>query len=467
MIHASAQRELGHHQRELRTFLRTYKRVFTRRRDGTTWSKWRNTWRTANRYVQGLLVPGNSKNMRRIATHVGLDEDRIERFIRERPWDYETLQHDLVHNIPKAIQSPRAAIVIDDYAVAKKGTHSVGVARQYSGLKGTTDSVQVAVNLTYACPGEDRNADQATWPLGTRLYLPQHWVEDPAYEELRREVGLPEDTRFKKKQEIAADLLQRALDARVPHAVVVADAGYGRDADLRRRLREQRQPYVMGLAKTWPKFVAADAPVQPPGNRGQARWHYSHVDWSVPRQAPDEIAAQIQDWKEVEWGRGTKGPLTAKFARVRIRALDGRPKLARASDEVGWLLFERSTHKQNVYICWGLDDASLDDLVQFAHMRWTIEQFHREAKGLIGLDRFEGRSWKGWHHHVSLVLLAYAFLSQHRAQSPTGRPPLSTVLSALLLEQSTQDLLEHAKMQRAEARRAADLVLRRAVTWYR
>ncbi|MGH9892102.1 MAG: IS701 family transposase [bacterium] len=467
MDNAPAQRTLGRVRLEARRFLKARETLFTRRPDGRLRTRWSQTWKAAAHYFGGLLTPGPSKNMRSIARHEGVDEDQLERFVRDSPWEYEAVQEHLVRNVPNTIQSPNAVIIIDDYGLIKQGRHSVGVQRQYSGAAGKTGNCQVAVNVTYAQPGTDRNADQATWPLGTRLYLPQPWVEDPSFKDLRRQVRLPKRIRFQTKNQIAQTMVDQVYDAKVPHVATTADAGYGRDSTFRRHLRERNEPYVMGLGPTWPKFVRSDAPVQQPGSQGLARWHYPHVDWAEPRLTPPKWADGITDWKTVTWGQGTKRPLTATFARIHVRGMEPHPKHARVTDETGWLLLERRGKQLKAYLCWGLDDHSLEQLVAIAHLRWTIEQFHREAKGLIGLDRFEGRTWNGWNHHTSLVLLAYAFLSQHRAQTPSDRPPLSRVASALVLERSTQDLLGRSRLKRGAAQRYADIVLRRAVSWYR
>jgi SRSO17 transposase len=407
--------------------------------------------------------------MRSIARHEGINEDQVERFVRESPWEADEVQQHLVEHVPPSIQSPNAVIVVDDYGLVKQGRHSVGVQRQYSGTRGKADNCQVAVNVTYAQPGVKKNADQATWPLGTRLYLPQPWVEDPEFAELREEVRLPPNTRFLTKLELAREMLDRVYDAGIPHRVTTADAAYGRDSSLRRHLRLRGEPYVMALGPTWPKFIRSDAVVNPPGSDGMARWHYPHADWDEPRLTPPQWADRVTTWKRVTWGQGTKGPLTARFARVHVRGLDPHPKHARVTDEVGWLLLEQRGKKLIVYLCWGLDDCTLEELVAYAHLRWTIEQFHREAKGLIGLDRFEGRTWNGWNHHVALVLLAYAFLSQQRAKTRTRRPPLSHVASALVREKSAQALLDESPMKftRDQARESAHIVLRRAISWYR
>jgi SRSO17 transposase len=179
----------GHRRLERYRFLAPLKGAFTTRSNGSSWPRWRETWRGAHAYLEGLLAPGRGKNMEAIARRVGIEGDRVERFVRESPWDHGGLQEYLVAHVPLTMRSPRAALVLDDVGIVKQGRHSVGVHRQYSGALGKVGNCQVAVDLTYAVPGRGRNADQITWPLGMELYLPRAWVEDPEYGDPRAEVG--------------------------------------------------------------------------------------------------------------------------------------------------------------------------------------------------------------------------------------------------------------------------------------
>ena len=170
---ASIQRKLGHQELTKHRFLARFKEVFTDREDGKSWPRWRDTWRIADAYFRGLFRPGKRKNMYGISVRMKLNDDQVERFVRESPWDYESLQDHLAENIPDTIRSPKAALVIDDFGLLKQGSHSVGVQRQYTGTAGKVANCQVAVDLVYVAPGKERNADQRTWPLGTEIYLPE------------------------------------------------------------------------------------------------------------------------------------------------------------------------------------------------------------------------------------------------------------------------------------------------------
>jgi SRSO17 transposase len=444
----------------LARFLHPYHDLFTHRRDGTSWPRRDNTLRNAKAYLRGLLAPGKNKNMANLARRTGIPEDRLERFVRDSPWDHDTLQTHLVQNLPEAIRSPEAALVLDDFGIEKQGKHSVGTHRQYSGTLGKTGNCQVAVNLTYARPAA-KNKDQVTWPLGTELYMPRVWLEDPDHEDLRVEVGVPDDLEFKTKQEIALELLERACEHGLSDLVTLGDAEYGH-AGVRRFLRERNQAYVLGVQPSHLHTIPPEAPLEP-GPTGVL-----HYPEGVEVASPKQLADQVEVWHQVDWTEGTKGRLKARFARVRVRVTERSASERRATNEVSWLLLEKRSNELKAYLCWGLDDASLEDLVALAHLRWTIEQFHREAKGLVGLDRFEGRSWQGWHHHIALVLLAYAFMALVRAEAGAiDLPPLSEVAGALAREHAAQDLMREHGLSHAEATRYADTALRGVIPWYR
>jgi SRSO17 transposase len=384
--------------------------------------------------------------MRNIAKRVNLNRDRVERFIRESPWEPDVVQDHVRRSIPKTIRGPDAVIIIDDFGIAKQGTHSVGVQRQYSGTLGKTGNCQVAVNLTYCAPGDDRNKDQKTWPLGTELYLPQTWVEDPEFQDLRDEVRLPEGTRFRTKHEIAHDLLEKCWAAGVEAAAVISDAEYG-DGTLRQHLRARKQPYALGVRHN-EHFVAADARTETSRN-GRERYPQDVKAFTIK-----EAAKTVRRWTTITWGEGTKGPLKGRFARLRVRGIIQPSTLRHTTDETAWLLLEQRTNELKAYVCWGLDGKTIEALVAIAHQRWTIEQYHKEAKQLLGLDRFEGRTFRGWHKHVALVLLAYAFLATLRAEAPgdAERPPLRQVAKALLIEATAQEFQREHRIDKEKAR---------------
>jgi SRSO17 transposase len=464
MTSTSIQRRLGHRELDKHGFLARYKEVLTTRDDGRSWPLWRNTWMAALAYYRGLFRPGKRKNMYGIAVRMGLNEDRVERFVRESPWDHEALQDHLAANVPDTIRSPRAVLVVDDFGLLKQGSHSVGVQRQYTGTAGKVANSQVAVDLVYVAPGKERNADHRTWPLGTEIYLPEGWAEDEAR---REEVGVPEDVEFRTKPEIAYDLIDRALEQGVEHRAVLGDTGYGDDGEFRKRLRGRKVPYVLGVTPSELRVVDASVPVVPPGKgkRGRARKHPTFPE-GTPVHSPKELAKEVEEWTTVEWSEGTKGKLAGEFHRVRVRVTKGATRLRRVTGEVAWLLLENRKEGLRAYLCWGLDDESLKELVKLAHLRWPVEQFHKEAKQLLGLDDFEGRTWKAWYHHVTMVLLAYAFLSMLRAEGTEGPlPSLRRTVIAIVQEMLTQ-IMENHGFERSMAYAIAKDVRRGFTDWF-
>lgn len=443
--HPHAQRKLA-----LRRFLNPFYTHFTTKDDGTTWSRHKQTLQLAPHYTEGLLQPGSGKTMRGIAKNMDLDEDRVQRFVTESPWSYRDLQKHLNHAIPPGIASEQAALVVDEVGLLKKGKHSVGVQRQYSGAAGRVENSQVAVDLILATPGGQRNADQHTWPLGFTLYLPESWCDDP---ERRQAAEIPDEIRFQTKPMIAWDMIQRAIENEVPHRCVIGDAVYGESWDLRRNLREHDEPYVLGIQPHTMQFVLDEQSLQ----------EGDPVPGDVPTGTARELARHDASWHEVAWTKGEKGALRAAFARWRVRRTEpGHHGGRRATDESGWLLAERVGDRTKFYLAWGFDDASLEELGMYAHLRWTIEKFHRDAKQDLALDSFEGRSWTGWHHHMTLVLLAFAFLATLRAEGGGLAPPpkLTEVIHVLLVERAYRLGLEEGAPP-ALARRMAQKFVRR------
>lgn len=452
------ERKLSRTNVERHLFLRDFEEDLTRRADGSTWARHKDTYRTAAHYLEGLLTPGPRKSMRNLAKRAAIDKDRVERFIRESPWEHEAVQDHLRRHIPRSILDPKGIIVIDDFGIAKQGVNSVGVARQYSGTLGKTGNCQVAVNLTYAAPGSrKRNANQRTWPLGIELYLPQAWVESPEYAKRREAVGLPEGTVFRTKHEIARDLLEKAWAAGVSARAVVSDAEYGTDASFRHLLRHRGQAYVMGVNPDSTRFIDPDVPLSPPGRNGVV-----HFAEGVTAESARQIAKRLEGWRDVSWGRGTKGRLHGRFVMIRRRVTEGTVAHRRATEEVVWVLLELRGKELKAHVCWGLDRASLTELARIAHQRWTIEQYHKEAKQLLGMDRFEGRTWRGWHRHMAIVLLAYAFLATLRVEAgdDAALPPLRQVARVLVTEATAQEILRNHRMGKGQARAVAKTSVR-------
>jgi SRSO17 transposase len=278
----------------------------------------------------------------------------------------------------------------------------------------------------YAVPGLKRNADIIYWPTGMRMYVPEDWFE---YMERCKEAGIPKNVKFQTKPEIALDLIDKVLKENVPHCAIIGDTFYGTDGGFRKTLREWKEPYVLAVKSTHISVVPEDTTIiQPPEKnvgRGRPQIHHNFPKTIHPKTA-DQVAKELSEnnWKTVEWSEGTKGKLSAKFYRMRVRVSNsGRP-----TEETGWLLFEKKKRRElKVYICWGLDDAPLEKLVEIAHTRWVIEQGFKQMKGDLGLDDFEGRKWQGWHHHASMVMIAFCYLMLLRIKGVSSGEKLPTL----------------------------------------
>lgn len=387
--------------------------------------------------------------MQPMAARAGVDYEILQQFITDAPWDPEATLDKTILQMRQEVSGPEGVIVIDDSANAKEGVFSPGVAPQYSGLKGGVDNCQVAVSGLYALPLGPRNADVVSWPVGMRLYMPKSWAED---KERRKRAGIPDSVEFKEKPRLALELVDRVRRHRIPHRAVLTDIAYGDDGNFRAQLRAWNEPYVVGVTVSRFRLVPADTPVYPPGpgpRGGRPRTH-PWIDDSVQLLSPKEITQNLPkpEWKTVRWGQGTKGPLEGEFARVRVRVV---AKHRMPTDEMGWLLLERQKGERKAYICWGLDGLSLEELVSLAHTRWTVEQGYRDMKSELGWGHFEGRKWRGWHHHAVLTQIAIAYLALLRWESREGPgEPLPTlpeirrrvicIMVEKLLEQARRDL---------------------------
>ncbi len=294
------------------------------------------------------------------------------------------------------------AWVIDDTGFPKQGTHSVGVERQYSGTLGKTGNCQVAVSVHHV--GEQGNV-----PLGWRLYLPESWINDTGR---RREAGIPEDLVFRKKWELALEIIDQVRGWGLPDRVVLADAGYGDGTEFREELEKRGLNYAVGVPPqmgVWlkpPKLTTLPA-------KGKGR-PPSAVRYGDQRPATAQAAAQqAKGWKKIRWREGSKGWLESRFWAARVqpshRYQDGRPP----GKEV-WLLVEwpESEEAPTKYCLCDLPaHYAWRRIVRLVKCRWKIEQDYHQLKEELGLDHYEGRNWQGWHHHVTMVMLAHAFLT--------------------------------------------------------
>jgi SRSO17 transposase len=373
-------------------------------------------------------------------------------------------------------------------AIPKSGEKSVGVARQWCGATGKVDNCQVTVNCTIARAGEQHNSDQVTWPLGTRLYLPKKWTgeddsvydtarEREKYARLSREAGIPEEVSYQPKYEIAVDLIEQAMAADPDHACVVGDTGFGKYPSFRKELRARNEPYVLEVETSKFVVVPEETTVLEPGStsgRGRPRKHPAYpeeVDAATPEQIADRLEKQ-DDWREVTWNEGTKGELSGEFSRTRVRVVEDRNNRW-LTEETGWLLLKRPSGEEGegelkAWICWGLDKASLKELVSWGQLRWTVERFHQDIKQELGADKYQGRTWRGFHHHLSAVMLAHAFIAEQRLKAQRGREDLASfgeVVRQIVRESAVQRLMENHGFDRAKAREVAVDMLREYSDW--
>ena len=376
------------------------------------------------RYTTGLLSDLSRKTASDMGRALpGTNNQRLQEFLTNSPWDFRAMNRIRIEHMLKHASTEGGVLVVDDTGLPKKGRHSVGVGRQYSGTLGRVDNCQVVVTTHYVDGVFD-------WPLGARLYLPKAWAADA---KRRKRARVPEDLVFRTKGEIALGLIDEAREAGLERSPVVADAGYGDQPSFLDGLEARELPYLVALAGTVRLRLAAevdedpgDGPPPPPTG-GRPRKAPTLADRVQPRECA-EILAALPDhaWVKVAWREGTKGALVKEVARVRVYRTAGR---GRHLPTVGWLIGERpleghrGDHKQ--YFAWGLDELDLKDLIELAHVRWVIERFYQDAKGELGMDDYEGRLWTGLHRHLALVMLAHSFLTLLQSCGPQvrERPP--------------------------------------------
>ena len=342
--------------------------------------------RRALEYLKGLISPVERKNGWQLAERAGdATPDGVQRMLSTYQWDADLVRDDLRAYVVEHLGETDGVLVVDETGFLKKGTKSVGVQRQYSGTAGRIDNCQVGVFLTYATA-------QGRVLLDRELYLPQVWAEDW---ERRSEAGVPEEVCFQTKPRLAQGMLERAAKSGVPFSWVTGDEVYGSDRNLRLWLEGVGIPHVLAI------------------KRNEKLWALTEKG---PRQVrADQLVSGVEetDWSRCSAGDGAKGPRVYDWARVVIRPL-------REPGKGYWLLARRSIAQPEelaYYVCFGPADTALEDLVRVAGTRWAIEECFEEAKGQLGLDQYEVRKWEGWYRHITLVMLANAYLAVVRPKA--------------------------------------------------
>ena len=335
-------------------------------------------------YVRGLLAPVERKNSWTLAERAGeATPDGMQRLLATAEWDADAVRDDVRDYVVKHLGDTNAVLVVDETGFLKKGTKSAGVARQYSGTAGRVENCQIGVFLAYATAAGRTFIDR-------ELYLPKAWTED---RDRCTEAGVPDAVEFATKPELAMRMLARAIDAGVPAGWVTADEVYGQHYRLRAVLEQRAMPYVLAVPVNQRVIAARDG--------------------RIVESRADTLAAALpaQAWKRISAGAGSKGPRTYHWARVAIRPLEN-------TGAGHWLLVRRSLTDPGdraYYLCHGPADTPLRELVRVAGARWAIEESFQTAKGEVGLDQYQVRRWDGWYRHITLAMLAHAFLTVTRA----------------------------------------------------
>lgn len=344
-------------------------------------------------YLTGLLSPIERKNGWHLAEQAGdATPYAIQHLLGRAPWDADAVRDDLQAYVRTHLGDPSGVLVIDETSFLKKGTHSVGVGIQYSGVTGTLTNCQVGVFLAYVSPAGQALYDRT-------LYLPRDWADHP---ERRAAAGVPGAARFATKPQLAKDLVLRALDGGLPVAWVTGDEVYGGDYHLRLALEERGQPYAMAVKAT------------------QFLWRAFHQ-----HRARTLVAAEpAEAWHRLACGDGSKGPRLYDWLRLPINhPYDDRWQR--------WLVARRGLRAPEdprstaYFLVFAPADTSLATMAQIIGERWGIERAFEESKGTVGLDQYEVRSWHGWYRHITLAMWAHAFLAATRAESltPLAPPP--------------------------------------------
>ncbi len=375
-------------------------------------------------YCAGLLLPGDRKSVEPIAARVQpgrvqAAHQSLHHFVAKADWsDNAVLAAVQAHVLPIIERhGPIRALIVDDTVIPKKGTHSVGVARQYCGQLGKQDNCQVAVSLSAA-------NDHASLPIAYRLYLPKDWADD---HDRRTRAGVPDEIVFQTKPQIALDQLRAAHAAGIKADMVLADAGYGNDTEFRDGITEIGLAYAVGInpaTTLWPPGMQPLPPKQWSG-RGRPPSAIRRGGDHQPVSAK-QLALDLPEkaWRHVTWREGTNTKLASRFAAVRVRPAHRDYKLTAPRHEE-WCLIEwpEGEPEPTKYFLSTLPASiSRRALVAATKLRWRIERDYQDLKQELGLGQYEGRGWRGFHHHATLCIAAYGFLLSERGVFPPSGP---------------------------------------------
>ena len=412
-------------------------------------------------YCTGLLMPCERKSVEPMAAitaphRTAAQHQSLLHFVGEGRWSDERVFAKVREMVVPQLERHGAieAWIIDDTGFPKPGQHSVGVARQYCGQLGKQDNCQVAVSLSLA-------NHHASLPVAYQLYLPQDWAED---RERRRKVGVPEDVKFKTKPEIALEQLRWAHQAGLPRGVALLDAGYGNNTALRDGITALDLPYAAGICSTTTVWAPGTAPLPAKKKRSgrgrpakRLRRDRTHRPLSVKALA---LRLPKSAWQTIAWREGSAAPLSSRFARLRVRPAHRNQKLNERRPEE-WLLIEWPEGEKEPTKYWLStlpEDIEFAALVDIAKLRWRIERDYQELKQEVGLGHFEGRGWRGFHHHATMCIATYGFLVSERETIPPSGPRSARLFEELAVPDGCRprgaaaaDRAPHSKFDRHHA----------------
>jgi len=373
----------------------------------------------------GLLLPGERKSVEPMAARLAPDNVRrthqsLHHFVADAPWSDEEMLAQVRREVLPAMQrhGPVVAWIVDDTGFPKQGKHSVGVARQYCGQIGKQDNCQAAVSLSVSTWG-------SSLPIAWRLYLPEVWCQDS---ERCQQAGVPEEIGFQTKPEIALEQMRRAVEQKVPVGVVLVDAGYGNGTPFRAGITALGLEYVAGIESSttvWePGRLPLPVPSRKPGRGAPPKRLQRNVDHQPISVKQLALSLPSSAWKNIAWRDGSRDALRSRFAAVRVRPAHRDYKRTEPHPEE-WLLIEWPKEEPEPTKYWLSTlpvKTSLKSLVKMAKHRWLIERDYEELKQELGLGHYEGRGWRGFHHHATLCIAAYGFLVSERNRfSPSAR----------------------------------------------
>lgn len=383
-------------------------------------------------YCVGLVMPCERKSVEPIAAltapeRVAAQHQSLLHFVGQSAWLDEDVLSKVRELVLPAIErhGPIEAWIIDDTSFPKQGRHSVGVTRQYCGVLGKTDNCQVAVTLSVA-------NHAASLPIAYRLYLPREWASDAAR---RRKVGVPKTIKFASKTEIALAQIEAACAAGIPRGVVLMDHSYGSSLELRRGVSALGLNYIASVNPQTSVWAPGLEPLPPKvwSGRGgkpskRLRRDGQHRPCSVKQLA---LSLPHNAWRTIRWREGTSDWLSSRFARVRVRPARGDDRMPERRPEE-WLLIEwppGESEPTNYWLSNLPADIGFGRLVDLCKLRWRIERDYQELKQEVGLGHYEGRGWRGFHHHATLCIAAYGFLISERETIPPSESSSSPFLS--------------------------------------